>query len=147
MLRQGSIIAIILLALCGTATAQRATLVLENDAIARTDRDYTNGFRGSVVFDDFARDRLAAQTFGFLQPGLLTFGAPAGPVRQQIEWIVGQSIFTPDRISSPIRAPGDRPFGGWLYTGFNVAQETAGVQLEFVRGVGWCGRRIGVSGA
>jgi hypothetical protein len=112
------------------AAAQRAVLVLENDAVARTDRDYTNGFRGSIVFDDFARDRLAAQTFGFLQPGLLTFGAPAAPARQQIEWVFGQNIYTPNRPDSPIRVPGDRPFGGWLYTGVNLAQETGRVQLD-----------------
>lgn len=112
------------------ASAQRAVLALENDVLARTDRDYTFGFRGSVVFDDFARDRLAAEAFDFVRPGLVTFAAPAGPVRQQFEWIIGQSIFTPDHVSSPVRAPGDRPFGGWLYTGFNAAQEVKGTQLD-----------------
>lgn len=130
MLRRAFCIAILNLALLAPAMAQRATLVWENDAIGKTDRDYTQGFRGSVVFDDFARDRLASETYGFLAPGILTFGAPSGPVRKQLEWIVGQSIFTPDRIQSPIRAPGDRPFGGWLYTGVSLAQESAGVQLD-----------------
>jgi hypothetical protein len=130
LLRRAFTVVALSLALLAPAAAQRATLVWENDAIGRTDRDYTQGFRGSVVFDDFARDRLAAEAYGFFRPGVLTFGAPAGPVRQQLEWIVGQSIFTPDRIQSPIRAPGDRPFGGWLYTGFSATQETAGVQLD-----------------
>lgn len=115
------------------ARAQRATGVFENDAVARADRDYTYGFRGSVVFDDFARDRLAAEAFDFVRPGLITFAAPAGAVRQQFEWIAGQSIFTPDHVSNLVRAPGDRPFGGWLYTGFNAAQEVRagwGAQLD-----------------
>jgi len=112
------------------AVAQRAVLAFENDAFARTDRDYTFGFHGSIVFDDFARDRLAAQAFDFVRPGLVTFGAPAGPVRQQFEWIIGQSIFTPDHVSNAVRMPGDRPFGGWLYTGFNAAQEVKGSRLD-----------------
>lgn len=113
------------------ARAQRGVLVWENDAIADTDRDYTQGFRASLVFDDFKKHLLAAQAFDFLKIGLMTAGAPAGPVRQQLEWVfVGQSIFTPPNSSNPLRAPGDRPFGGWLYTGVNVAQETAGRQLD-----------------
>lgn len=129
-IRKMSALAALSIVLGTPAVAQRAVLVLENDAVARTDRDYTNGFRGSIVFDDFARDRLAAQTFGFLQPGLLTFGAPAAPVRQQLEWVFGQSIFTPSRPDSLVRAPGDRPFGGWLYSGISIAQQTGGVQLD-----------------
>jgi hypothetical protein len=117
--------------LCGRpALAQRAVLVFENDAVFSRDRDYTNGFRGSVVFDDFARDRLAAQAFDFVRPGLLTFGAPAAATRQQFEWIIGQSIFTPDRVSSPVHTIGERPFGGWLYTGFNAAQQSGRSQLD-----------------
>lgn len=113
------------------ARAQRGVLVWENDAIADTDRDYTQGFRASLVFDDFKKHLLAAQAFDFLKIGLVTAGAPAGPVRQQLEWVfVGQSIFTPPNSSNPLRMPGDRPFGGWLYTGVNVAQETAGRQLD-----------------
>jgi hypothetical protein len=78
------------------------------------------------VFDDFNRDLFAAQVFELVRPAVLTFGAPAGAVRQQIEWIaLAQSIYTPDRTSRGTYTPGvDRPFGGWLYTGFNAAQET-----------------------
>jgi hypothetical protein len=123
--------AVLTLFLCvQPALAQRAVLVLENDAVFRRDRDYTNGFRGSVVFDDFARDRLAAEAFDVVRPGLVTFGAPAGPTRRQFEWIIGQSIFTPDRVSSPVHTIGERPFGGWLYTGFNAAQQSGRSQLD-----------------
>ncbi|NVN88458.1 MAG: lipid A deacylase LpxR family protein [Rhodopseudomonas sp.] len=115
------------------ALAQRAVFNWENDAIGDTDRDYSDGFRLSFVFDDFSRDILAGKAFDFVSPGLITFGAPGGPVKQQFEWIaLAQSIYTPDHttVRTP-RIPGvDRPFGGWLYTGFNVAQETGRRQLD-----------------
>ena len=113
------------------AHAQRSISIWENDAVAKTDRDYTNGFRQSFVFDDFSRDLFAAKVFEFVKPGLITLGAPNASTRQQIEWIaLAQSIFTPDHVSNPVRAPGDRPFGGWLYTGFNASQETGRTQLD-----------------
>lgn len=122
-----------------TASAQRATLVLENDVIARTDRDYTQGFRGSVIFDDLSKDELIGQTFDVVKLGLFPIGAASGPKRSQLEIIVGQSIFTPDKLSGPVwRNGSDRPFGGWLYTGVAASQETAKTQLdsfEFLAGV------------
>lgn len=114
------------------AVAQRAVLIGENDVVARTDRDYTSGFRLSFVFDDFSHDLLAHQVFDWVHPALLTFGAPGGPVRQQFEWIaLAQNIYTPDRDTRGNYTPGvDRPFGGWLYTGFNAAQESGRRQLD-----------------
>lgn len=112
------------------ATAQRSVFVGENDAIGKTDRDYTNGFRQSFVYDQFSRDLLVAQVFDTVKPLLITAGG-TGPARQQLEWIaLAQSIFTPDKTTLPTRAPGDRPFGGWLYTGFNITQETGRRQLD-----------------
>lgn len=113
------------------AQAQRSISVWENDVIADTDRDYTNGVRQSFVFDDFNRDLFAAKVFDFIKPALITAGGPGGPIKQQLEWIAfGQSIFTPDNTRTPVRAPGDRSFAGWLYTGFNAAQETDRTQLD-----------------
>lgn len=113
------------------ASAQRAVFVGENDGLVPySDRDYTGGFRASLVFDDL-KGTLAGGFFGFVSPALITAGAPAGPVRQQVEWIYfGESIFTPSRPTSPVRAPGDRPFGGWLYNGFSISQESNRQQLD-----------------
>ncbi|KIZ45860.1 MULTISPECIES: lipid A deacylase LpxR family protein [Rhodopseudomonas] len=116
-----------------SALAQRAVFNWENDTIGDTDRDYSDGFRLSFVFDNFSKDLMAGKAFNLVRPGLITFGAPDGPIKQQFEWIaLAQSIYTPDHISQTTpRIPGvDRPFGGWLYTGFNIAQETAGRQLD-----------------
>ncbi len=112
------------------ANAQRVSLAEENDAIANTDRDYTQGFRAGVAFDDLSKNLFAAQTFDALKVGLLTFGAPRGLSHQQVEYFLGQSIYTPDKTTEMARSPGDRPFGGWLYAGVSLAQETAHAQLD-----------------
>lgn len=114
------------------AIAQRAVLTGENDTVGHTDRDYSSGLRFSFVFDDFSRDLIAGKAFALVRPALITFGAPDGPVRQQFEWIaLAQNIYTPDKDTRGVYTPGvDRPFGGWLYTGFSVAQETGRRQLD-----------------
>jgi lipid A 3-O-deacylase len=115
------------------ASAQRAVFIGENDAVASTDRDYTGGFRFSIVYDDFSRDLLAGRVFDYVKPAFVNAAASDGAaVRQQLEWVyLGQSIFTPDHQSSQVpRTSADRPFGGWLYTGVTLAQETARRQLD-----------------
>src|SRR4051794_25644283 len=116
----------------GEANAQRVVIVGENDVIAKSydpakgfsavhDYDYTQGFLAAVIFDDFKAVPTAGSVYNFLQGGLVTFGAPDGVRKQQLGWIFGQNIYTPQHIESPTRQPGDRPFGGWLYTGVSVA--------------------------
>jgi lipid A 3-O-deacylase len=137
------LIALLMLLVCAPtgAYAQRVVIVGENDVIGHhydptlginrtNDDDYTQGLRASIVFEDFNKDPLAGKAFDFLSNGLITAGGPGGPAKQQIEWIVGQSIFTPDQVAKTFRLPGERPFGGWLYTGGSVAQETGGTQLD-----------------
>lgn len=116
------------------ASAQRFTLIGENDALGNgKDRDYTQGLRFSVTFDDFTKHPTAGRVYDVVGMGVFTPFSIAGPVKKQLEWIpIGQSIFTPDRISSTLpRIPGvDRPFAGWLYTGVSAMQETGGRQLD-----------------
>ncbi len=123
------------------ANAQRVVIVGENDVIAKSydpakgfsavhDYDYTQGFFAAVVFDDFKKVPTAGNVYGFLQGGLITAGAPDGVRKQQVEWMFGQNIYTPQHAELPTRQPGDRPFGGWLYTGVSLAQETGRRQLD-----------------
>jgi len=126
---------------CASASAQRVIVVEENDVIAKSydptkgiqavhDYDYTQGFYAAVAFDDFKKDPFAGKAYDFLSGGIITAGAPPGARQQQFEVLFGQSIYTPQHIENPVRAPGDRPFGGWLYTGVSVAQETGRSQLD-----------------
>src|ERR1700722_15121423 len=110
---------------CASASAQRLTIVEENDVIAKSynpalgfdqqhDWDYTQGFFAAVTYDDFEKDPIAGSVYDFLSGGIITAGAPAGATQQQMQVLFGQSIYTPHRVSDPVHLPGERPFGGWL---------------------------------
>ena len=137
------IIVLAALALAGVVAEARAqpavVLVEENDAlVSQRDYGYTQGFRASLVFNDFFNKSFVDAPFDLVGGLVITLGAPPGPVRRQFEWIVGQSIFTPQKLKLIPPNPLDRPYAGWLYTGGSLAQETAGVQLdtfEFLGGV------------
>lgn len=136
------LLGVVLTALSVTgAMAQRVIVIEENDVIAKSydpvkgfsavhDYDYTQGFFAAVVFDDFKAVPAAGKVYDALQGGMITFGAPAGQRQSELSWIFGQSIYTPQRIESPVRQPGDRPFGGWLYTGVTLARESGRRQLD-----------------
>jgi hypothetical protein len=125
-------VALLALLFSGAARAQPAlVLIEENDALAaKRDFGYTQGFRASLVFSDFANKSWVDTPFDLAGGFVFTAGAPAGPVRRQFEWIVGQSVFTPNDKSLPVPDPRDRPYAGWLYTGAALAEETAGRQLD-----------------
>jgi hypothetical protein len=112
----------------------RVVLVEENDAFSLlTGRDfgYTQGFRGSLVFDDLSGEPMANKAYDLAGGLVFTYGAPQGPVRPQFEWIVlGQSMFTPFDKQAVIPDPADRPYAAWLYAGGTLAVESAGRQLD-----------------
>ena len=114
-------------------------LVEENDAlVSQRDYGYTQGFLAALAFNDFFNKSFVDATFDLMGGLVVTYGAPAGPVRRQFNWVVGQSIFTPENLKLVPPNPNDRPYAGWLFTGFSLAQETAKVQLdsfEFLGGV------------
>lgn len=94
----------------------------ENDLIVRTDRHYTQGIKLSFLQSDGVAPggvaRIAARmpTLGYT-PNALKFG-----------YQIGQSMYTPSNIRASQPIPNDRPYGGWLYTGFILQRrgETAG---------------------
>ena len=98
------------------------TILEENDLVVRTDRHYTQGIKLSFLQSDGVVPRVAARmaeqlpTVGY-QTNALKFG-----------YQVGQSMFTPANIGAAGLLPADRPYGGWLYTGFILQRrgETAG---------------------
>lgn len=47
-----------------------------------------------------------------------------GDVKRQYDWtVVGQSIFTPQRLHTTAPVANDRPYGAWLYTGASILQQ------------------------
>lgn len=93
------------------------SLLFENDIFYRTDRDYTNGVELSYttatqdtpkLFVDLAR--------------LLPFFSTSGSVRAS--YAFGQSIYTPSHLGLADPPLTDRPYAGFLYGGFGLADDT-----------------------
>jgi lipid A 3-O-deacylase len=115
------------------------SLVWENDghlwALKKqtTDHYYTNGLRLSVSWTDTSsggngcapgvvnaispRKPAAwlARHSGWLRPG------PTTDLVLDSGFLVGQNMYTPTDLSRPTLNPDERPYGAWLYGGFNAA--------------------------
>jgi hypothetical protein len=89
------------------------TFQLENDVIANTDRNYTNGFRLACATSpsDGAR-RLISSLPGVDRPG-----------RNRFTYALGQSMFTPEDIEEAEPILDDQPYAGWLYLGLGLESE------------------------
>jgi hypothetical protein len=88
------------------------TCLEENDFIVRTDRHYTQGLKFSYL----QRDNVLP---GFLKR--FSDRLPAVGFEKKVDkfgYQAGQSIFTPNDLDTAAPLPGDRPYAGWLYTGF-----------------------------
>ena len=109
------------LALAGgpAASAERAddlgivTVQVENDVIAGTDRNYTNGLRASYLSPEVPRDH-----WSFEAARLIPTFSENDEVRYNFS--VGQSIFTPEDTDRRELIRGDRPYAGWAYGRFAV---------------------------
>jgi hypothetical protein len=84
----------------------------ENDAIADTDRHYSQGIKFSYLHTDNAVPDWLRGAAGFIP----TIGFTEHAIRIGTE--IGQSIFTPRDLSATAIVTDDRPYAGWLYTGF-----------------------------
>lgn len=135
-MRRGLLTAAIVFA-CGSAPAGewlapyappepgRLTLILENDALAppANDRWYTHGA---------ALSYLSAPITGWDWIFPSTAENPAAHRSRRYEFVLGQSIFTPENTRLVPPDPRDRPYAGWLYTGLGLYQETNRSSLEHI---------------
>ena len=106
----------------------RTIFLEENDSLYfNTDKHYTQGLRFSALSPELS-GRATDSVFNFvgLIPGVFS---PDKSSARRIALSVGQSIFTPKNIALKPPDPTDRPYGGWLYGGASLLQET-GRQLE-----------------
>ena len=88
---------------------QSISLRLENDAVARADRHYTQGSFLSYL----ARDNAGPRWIGVLGDNLPTFGYKV----EATKWGFGaaQEIYTPEDLEAPELQVDDRPYAGWLF--------------------------------
>jgi hypothetical protein len=106
------------------AAAQRAhdakgtlTLVAENDSLSSgADRNYTSGVKASYVGPLDVFPKWLEHADNFTRP--FTGARPS-------YWgvAVGQSIFTPQDISTPVAPADQHPYAGWLYVQLTLAAE------------------------
>ncbi|MBR9970867.1 lipid A deacylase LpxR family protein [Magnetospirillum sulfuroxidans] len=111
--------------------AYRFTLLEENDSLyADSDQHYTQGLRLSVLSPALARQDGWNDAFDLmagLGPVFITGEAASA---RRISLFLGQSIFTPQDTARVDPDPDDRPYGGWLYAGVGLLQETDRHMLE-----------------
>jgi hypothetical protein len=109
--------------------AWRTTLLEENDSLYfHTDKHYTQGLRLSFLSPILRDESWADELFDFAKH-IPTVFAEDEPHTRRDALFVGQSIFTPENLDIKPPDPRDRPYGGWLYGGASMLQET-GRQLE-----------------
>jgi lipid A 3-O-deacylase len=108
----------------------RLNILEENDSIYfKSDRHYTQGLRASLLGPDVGTESSwngPFNLFGDLAP---VFGS-ADRRSRRYSVFLGQSIFTPSNLQLKPPDPHDRPYGGWLYVGTSLLQESDRHVLE-----------------
>jgi len=111
--------------------ADRISILEENDSLySSSDKHYTQGLRLSNLGPE-----IDAQSHW---NGVFDLGASVAPIfggsdpapTRRASLILGQSIFTPTKLSINPPDPTDRPYGGWLYVGASLLQENHQSMLE-----------------
>jgi hypothetical protein len=110
----------------------RLDLLEENDSLYfHTDKHYTQGIRFSYLGSSVQPGDGWDQPFDDLADlHTPVFAADSADRRYAI--LFGQSIFTPENLTSAPPNPHDRPYGGWLYGGISLMQRSGGDMLENV---------------
>ena len=102
------------------------TMIEENDLVVNTDRHYTQGVKFSFLHADgvmpdwlatFAR---SIPRIGVSEAGRIKFG-----------YQLGQSIYTPADLTATRLLTDDRPYAGWLYTGWILQRRGTVGQSEW----------------
>ena len=111
------------------------SLVVENDYFGDSDDNYTNGLRLSWMSGAHASDPLT----GFFAN--LMGDDDAVVVRRGVA--IGQSVFTPNDISTSQYLPDQHPYGAWLYGEFSTVVERANSVDQFTVELGMVGPSAG----
>jgi lipid A 3-O-deacylase len=104
------------------------SFVLENDLFSGTDEGYTNGFTLRVTSGE-----------GDVLDPVRRVASPfiADDARLRATYAIGQNLYTPTNISTPVPDPTDRPYAGWLYgsVGLLADDDESLTSLELSLGV------------
>lgn len=92
------------------------TLQFDNDFFGGNDQHFTNGLRAAYLSPEGAVP-LPIRKAGEIIP---LFHSSQN---MRFSFSIGQNIYTPRDISLTDPPPDDRPYAGWLYTGFGLVSE------------------------
>ena len=108
----------------------RVSILEENDSLFfNSDKHYTQGLRLSYLAPDLKPDAAWNDPFNLLAD-IPTVFAQDGTTTRRYALLLGQSIFTPKNLTLKMPSAHDRPYGGWLYGGASLLQETNHAMLE-----------------
>jgi lipid A 3-O-deacylase len=110
----------------------RITLLEENDSLyVNSDKHYTQGVRISDLGPDLEPKSGWNDPWIFVNRLVPIFAEDdAVPPSRRYAFLLGQSVFTPKNLTLKPPDPHDRPYGGWLYTGMGLLQESNHRMLE-----------------
>jgi hypothetical protein len=125
----------LLAAASGRAVADeegRIILLEENDSLYfNSDKHYTQGLRLSDLRPALAPDSAGNGPFNFVHEIAPILFQPDGDQgARRYAFFFGQSVFTPKNLTLKPPDPHDRPYGGWLYAGVSLLQESDRRMLE-----------------
>jgi lipid A 3-O-deacylase len=134
--RSGFLVALLLPALPVLARAddqERVNILEENDSLYfNSDKHYTQGLRLSYLAPDLGPQSSWNDPFNLLSriPWIFDEDGKDGQYSRRYALLLGQSIFTPKNLTLTTPSAHDRPYGGWLYGGASLLQETNRDMLE-----------------
>lgn len=112
---------------------ERINILEENDSLYfNSDKHYTQGLRLSDLFPDLGAQSGWNGPFDFLGSIAPVFAKDGTeiPDARRYSLFLGQSIFTPKNLTLRNPSTHDRPYGGWLYAGTSLLQESDRKMLE-----------------
>jgi len=110
----------------------RFSVLEENDSLyLNSDRHYTQGLRLSELSPAIGSKSAWNGPFSLASAIAPIFSQDGGGEHsRRTALFLGQSIFTPKDLTLQPPDPRDRPYGGWLYAGASLLQETDQRMLE-----------------
>jgi lipid A 3-O-deacylase len=115
----------------GADGTNRFSLLEENDSLYfNSDKHYTQGLRLSNLGPDIGGQSAWQGPFNLLSDIAPVFSQDGAKSSRRYSMLFGQSIFTPKNLTLKPPDPHDRPYGGWLYGGVSLLQETNERMLE-----------------
>ncbi len=115
-----------------TESAGNISLIVENDLVVRTDRDYTSGVKASWITAP-ENTPLWAKAFATQIPLFSNWSTV------RTEYALQQVIFTPQRTTLVTPDPRDRPYAGWLNASFALLGENGPLLDQLAVSVGVVG--------